>query len=175
MQLADYLVLQFDDTVARHRGQVLDVVPRDRQKERLPGGNSIAWATYHVGRHAALALDVLQHPSTAVALSEPGEGLQEVEQDWLAGITAEQADEYATAVFADVRRYLATAPDLDARVDVGAGLRAAGIDEERYGWLYRMWDQPVAFLVAWPLTGHVTNHVGEMIATRNQMGLSPFR
>jgi hypothetical protein len=28
--------------------------------------------------------------------------------------------------------------------------------------------------VRWPLTGHLTNHVGEMIATRNRMGLSPF-
>ncbi|MCU1415271.1 MAG: hypothetical protein JWN80_2611 [Microbacteriaceae bacterium] len=175
MELTDYLVFQFDDTVARHRAQVLDLVPRDRQKDRLPGGNSIAWATYHVGRHAALALDVLGRRSATVALSPPGEGLQEVEQDWLADVSPEEADSYATAVFAEVRAYLSTGPDLGSRPDVAAGLRASGIDENVFGWLYRMWDQPVAFLVAWPLTGHISNHVGEMIATRNQMGLSPFR
>jgi hypothetical protein len=175
MELADYLVFQLDDTLARHRSQVLDLVPRDRQKERLPGGNSIAWATFHVGRHAALALEVLGAGTSASTSRGAGDGLQELEQDWFASVTAEQADEYTTAVFADVRRYLASGPDLDERVDVAAGLRAAAIDEQAFGWLYRMWEQPVAFLVAWPLTGHITNHVGEMITTRNQLGLSPFR
>ena len=175
MELSRYLVLQFDDTVARHHSQVLGTVPFERQKERMPGGNSIAWATYHVGRHAALALEVLGRPSSASTIMGPGSGLQEVEQDWFVEITAEHAAAYATAVFADVRSYFSTAPDLDAKIDVVAGLRAAGIDETTFGWLYRMWDQPVSFLVAWPLSGHVTNHVGEMIATRNQMGLSPFR
>jgi hypothetical protein len=185
VELADFLVTQFDDTVARHRGQVLDLVPAERQKERMPGGNSISWATYHVARHASLALSVLdvrQHSGHLLdgfeqAATAPGSGLQEVEQDWNVGIPADHADAYAAAVFADVRAFLRslTPTVLDARVDVAGGLRAAGVDETVFGWLYRMWDQPVAFLVGWPLTGHVTNHVGEMIATRNQMGLSPFR
>ncbi len=175
MELSDYLVFQLGDTVARHRDQVLDLVPRERQKERLPRGNSIAWATFHVGRHAALALDVIGFPSDVPTSRRPGDGLQEVEQDWFDGVTAEEADEYTTAVLADVQRYLSTGPDLDRRPDVASGLRAAGIDESVFGWLYRLWDQPLAFLVAWPLTGHITNHVGEMIATRNQFGLSPFR
>jgi hypothetical protein len=39
-----------------------------------------------------------------------------------------------------------------------------------------MWGgQSLGFLVRWPLIGHITNHVGEMISTRNQQGLSPFR
>jgi len=32
----------------------------------------------------------------------------------------------------------------------------------------------VGWLVRWPLLGHVGSHAGEMIATRNRMGLSPF-
>jgi hypothetical protein len=41
--------------------------------------------------------------------------------------------------------------------------------------LRRMWTgKPAAWLIRCPLTGHIGNHVGEMLATRNRMGLSPF-
>ncbi len=185
MDITRYLLAEFDETVARLRSQVLELVPVERQKERMPGGNSITWATWHVARHASLALSVVgfeREPSSFLSVVDPvatagGSGLQEVEQDWLAGVPSAVAAEYAFAVFADVRRYLATldADTLERRVDVAAALRAAQVDETVFGWLYRMWDQPVTFLVRWPLTGHIINHVGEMIATRNQMGLSPFR
>ncbi|CAN5164296.1 hypothetical protein BH09ACT3_BH09ACT3_00530 [soil metagenome] len=58
MDLHDWLVSEFDDSTARLRGQVLDLVPRDRQLERMPGANSISWSAFHVARHAALALRV---------------------------------------------------------------------------------------------------------------------
>jgi hypothetical protein len=35
--------------------------------------------------------------------------------------------------------------------------------------------QPAAFFVRWPVIGHAINHVGEMIATRNRIGLSPYQ
>jgi len=38
-----------------------------------------------------------------------------------------------------------------------------------------MWQgKPTAWLARWPLLGHIGSHAGEMIATRNRMGLSPF-
>jgi hypothetical protein len=186
VDLSQWLVAELDDTVARLRSQVLDLVPRERQGERMPGGNSIRWATFHVARHAALALAVVGRgpltddprlASFGADAASPGNGLQEVEQPWAAELDALAVDEFATSVFLDVRAYLtALSPDdLDDRPDTVERLRAAGIDDTVFGWLYRMWDQPLAFLVRWPLIGHVTNHVGEMIATRNQMGLSPFR
>ncbi len=69
----------------------------------------------------------------------------------------------------------ADGPDLDAVPDTEAALARAGVGTDAFGWLYRLWSgQPAAFLVRWPLLGHVANHVGEMVATRNRMGLSPF-
>ena len=68
------------------------------------------------------------------------------------------------------------APDGLERVPDATGvLRRGGVDSGTFDWLYRMWDgKPAAFLVRWPVIGHVANHTGEMIATRNRMGLSPF-
>jgi hypothetical protein len=39
-----------------------------------------------------------------------------------------------------------------------------------------MWQgKPTAWLVRWPLLGHIGSHAGEMIATRNRMRLSSTR
>ncbi|NEM91626.1 DinB family protein [Galbitalea soli] len=186
MDLTQWLVAELDDTSARLDGQILSIVPSERQGERMPGGNSITWATYHLARHASLALQVTGfYPLEAdprlaefdPAATVPGSGLQEVEQPWAAALDAAEVAAFAGSVITDVREYLATLDGaaLDDRPDVAAALRAAGIDETSFGWLYRMWDAPLGFLVRWPLLGHITNHVGEMIGTRNQMGLSPFR
>jgi hypothetical protein len=38
-----------------------------------------------------------------------------------------------------------------------------------------MWaGQPVSFFVQWEVVGHRLNHLGEMIAVRGRLGLSPF-
>jgi len=187
MDLSQWLVAELDDTTARLRGQVLDLVPRERQLERMPGGNSISWAVFHVARHAALALRVAGFlepgPDERLASFDPravagGAGLQEVEQPWAAEFDPVAVDGFASSVLGDVRRYLGglSPAALDERPDVESGLEACGIEPEEFGWLYGMWGgQPLGFLVRWPLIGHVTNHVGEMISTRNQLGLSPFR
>jgi hypothetical protein len=75
------------------------------------------------------------------------------------------------------RRHLAAldADDLEVIPDTAAALAQAGVPVDTFDWLYRLWsDKPASFLVRWPLIGHVTTHVGEMVATRNRMGLSPF-
>jgi hypothetical protein len=146
MDLTQYLVAELDDTTARLRGQVLDLVPPERQLERMPGANSIAWATFHVAKHAALALRVagfLDHrPDERLAsfdgqAAAHGAGLQEVEQPWAAGFDAAAVDRFASSVLGDVRRYLGTLGPaaLDERPDVEAGLEASGIDRTQFGWL----------------------------------------
>ena len=186
MDLTTWLLAEHDETQARHRDQVQRIVPADARTARLPGGNSIRWATYHVARHAALALVVAgaaepepdprlaAFPAAAV---RGGAGLQEVEQAWAADLDLAAVDAFAAAVADDVRGFLAglRPEELDRVPDVAARLRAAGVDADEFGWLHRMWDGPVGFLVRWPMLGHWTNHVGEMIATRNQLGFSPFR
>ncbi len=51
----------------------------------------------------------------------------------------------------------------------------AGVRPEVVPWLHAMWEgKPVSWFVQWEAVGHGINHVGEMIAVRGQLGLSPF-
>jgi hypothetical protein len=186
MDLAAWLVAEHDDTAARWRDQVLAVVPPEARLARLPNGNTMRWTMYHVARHAALALDVVRGTAGApdprlrdfpAEATAGGAGLQEVEQAWAADLDPDRVVAHLADVLADVRAWLAgVAPgDLDRRPDVRGALRAAGVSEDAFGWLHAQWDGPVAFLVRWPLLGHVTHHVGELITVRNLLGHSPFR
>jgi hypothetical protein len=105
-----------------------------------------------------------------------GIGLEEAAPALAGELSPEQVDGYLDDVLTAVRRFLAgPAIDLDAVPEVRGALIQAGIEPFDFGWLHRMWqDKPAAWLVRWPLTGHLLSPVGEMIATRNRMGLSPF-
>jgi hypothetical protein len=186
VQLSTWLVAELDETVERLTRQVIEIVPPEARRERLPGANSIGWATFHVARHARLALRVsgidVSHSDALLADADPAviapsSGLHEVEQPVLAFLATAQIDEYALAVFGEVRSYLSGlgAGPLDPVSDIAEALRQTGLDEGEFGWLYGLWSQRNGFLVRWPLIGHITHHVGEMITLRNQMGLSPFR
>jgi hypothetical protein len=178
--LRAWLLGDIDETFARLQGQVLAVVPLERQAERVGEGNSIVWATYHVARHGALALAVLgATPATPALVSgEGGGGLEEDEQPWSTALDPADVGQYVTETIARTRELVAKM-DLERLDAVPEGIRevltGSGVDRERYPWLYAMWlEKPAAFFVRWPLLGHLTNHVGEMLATRNRMGLSPF-
>ncbi len=187
MKLSEYLLAEHDEAINRLRSQILGIVPLDRQLERLPGANSVTWITFHVARHAALALSIVGETAgirdSRLEGFDPratvgGSGLTEVQQPFTDNLDPASVNDYALSVFADVRRYLETVTEtsLDALPDTEAALDAAGVEHDTFDWLYRMWaDQPVAFLVRWPLTNHLTHHIGELTGMRNQMGLSPFR
>jgi hypothetical protein len=173
------LVDELDDTATRLRAQVLSQVPEERRRERPGGGNSITWACYHSARHTDLALAVLTGGDVMLPPQSRrgGGGLEEDEQSWAAGMDPATAADYLVEALAGARDYVDSADGskLERVPETAAILSDVGVPREGYEWLYRMWsDKPAAFLVRWPLTGHVTNHVGEMIATRNRMGLSPF-
>ena len=185
MDLTQWLVGEIDDITTRLRTQVLELVPPSRRRERPGGGSPILWNTFHAARHASLALAVLsreQGPERAawldalVSKAGPGIGVEEAAPSWADELSPEQVDRYLDDVRADPRRFLAgPAIDLDAVPDTGGALIRAGISPGEFGWLHRMWQgKPAAWLVRWPLLGHVGSHAGEMIATRNRMGLSPF-
>lgn len=172
MDLRTWLLDELDDATTRLRGQVLHLVPPERRLERPGGGNSIAWSLLHVARHADLALTVVTGGEPAVRRG--GDGLDEGQQD--VPLDPESPAAYALDVLARARELLATldAAALDTVPDTATALEASDVPRDRYDWLYAMWsDRPVAFFVRWPLIGHVNNHVGEMIANRNRMGLSP--
>lgn len=184
MDLTQWLVAGHDDTVGRLRGQVLTLVPPGRRTERPGGGSPILWNTLHIARHAAVALDALA-PGTApaapgwladLAAGDATAGLEEAPAPWADDLAPASVDAYLEDVLAGTRSYLeGEAIDFDAVPDVAAALSRAGIGGNGVPWLRAMWSgKPAAWLIRWPLTGHVTNHVGEMLATRNRMGLSPF-
>jgi hypothetical protein len=186
MDLSTWLVAELDDTVARWSNQVVGLVPAEARRDRFPEANSIDWATFHVARHAALALRVVGAElsgsdavleSLDAVLAAPSAGLHEVQQPVLDLIDTSQVDRYASTVFGELRGYLGgiDAHTIADEVDVATELAAIGLDSDQFGWLYRLWATPDGFLVRWPMIGHIIHHVGEMISLRNQMGLSPFR
>jgi hypothetical protein len=188
VDLSEWLLGEFDESVGRLRHQVLERVTEERRLECPGGGNSIVWGQFHVARHTALALSVLvpEDPQPTGSFSEvtsgstvvpDGAGLQEIEQPWGQGLTPDGVNAYSADVRDRARRYLAgLSPErLDEIPAVDEALEDAGVRQEEFGWLFEMWaGQPTAFFVRWPIIGHLANHVGEMIATRNRMGLSPF-
>lgn len=189
MRVGESLALSLDETLARQRTQVLEVVPVERCAERLPLSNSIAWNLFHTARHAELALGVLTADGTTTAVElpdarlvqpdvPPGGGLQEVEQPWFDASVGAELVGYNAAVFAAARRYLLEVDELelDRVPSAGDALEASLGDAPELDWLREQWTgRPVSFFVLWPLTAHLVHHVGEAITYRNQMGLSPFR
>jgi hypothetical protein len=186
VDLRTWLADEMVETRNRLANQVLDLVPAERRRERMQGGNSIGWNLFHVARHAGLSLWILRGGSAEASatfdLAEStgisgGGGLEEAEQPWSDQLDPVSVASLLDSVLAAAAVYLGEVPidQLDVHPDVPELLGRAGIDPDRYGWLWKLWqDQPASFFVRWPLLGHVGNHVGEMVAIRNQLGLSPF-
>jgi DinB superfamily len=185
VDLTQWLVAEHDDTAARLRGQVLGLVPAERRAERPGGGSPIIWNTFHLARHGALALDALA-PGAAPAAPDwvagladgaaPAAGFEEAPAPWAGALSAPDVDAYLDRVLDATRAFLAEPGlDFDAVPDVIAALARAGVEDGDLVWLRRTWTgKPAAWLIRWPLTGHVVNHVGEMLATRGRLGLNPF-
>ena len=184
--LRSWLLDEVDETRGRLKTQVLDIVAPERRGDRPGGGSSITWNLFHIARHAGLALSVLTGElSEAVAqldrlprsTAAGGGGLEEAEQPWCGDLDPLLVEAHLNTVLDDVRSYLVEVPleRFEQYPEVRRGLELAGIAPDRFGWLWQMWEgRPASFLVRWPLIGHVGNHVGEMLATRNRLGLSPF-
>jgi hypothetical protein len=108
-------------------------------------------------------------PGTGLSESEDRDAADVLDPDAVAG--------YHRAVHEETARWLAEVDlgELERVPDASARLTAAGVTEGSYPWLHRMWDaKPVAFHVSWEDVGHGLNHLGELVAIRNMLGLSPF-
>lgn len=167
--------------------QVLDLVPIERRAESNDGGSSITFLLWHVARHHDLAINaallgraqVLEsHSSVAVGGVPVWAGLPEAEdREFTASLDPGAVADYHAAVNASTRAWLADADlaILDLQIDAPAALARVGVDEAAFPWLHRMWaGKTGTFFVQWEAVGHQVNHLGEMVAVRNRMGLSPF-
>jgi hypothetical protein len=173
--IRDWILADLADVEGRLRSQVLAAVPPHRRQERPGGGNSVAWATLHIARHAELAIAILGGPDPA---RRGAFGLGEVEPDsWPEPPDPVSIERYALETLEAARGLLATIDldTLDGVPEARAVLERAGVPDDQFGWLYEQWGrQPRAFFLRWPLLAHQTSHIGEMIAARNRMGLSPY-
>lgn len=173
--LTEWILADLADAETRLRAQVLANVAAERRHERPGGGNSVNWATLHIARHAELAVAILGGGEPS---SKGGFGVGEVEPErWPEPADADAIERYALATFTAGQRLLSTIDlgTLDEIPDAAITLERAAVPRDQFGWLYDQWaGQPRAFFIRWPLIAHQTNHIGEMIATRNRMGVSPY-
>jgi hypothetical protein len=180
-----------DDELAlvadRVTAQVLDLVPIERRSEPIDGGSSITFLLWHIARHHDLAVNaallgrpqVLEaHSSVAVGDVPVWAGLPEAEDhEFTASLDPHAVADYHAAVNASTRAWLTDADlaVLDQQIDAPEALTRVGVDEAGFPWLHRMWaGKTGAYFVQWEAVGHQVNHLGEMVAVRNRMGLSPF-
>lgn len=189
MDLTKWVAAEVDGLRRRVDEQVLQLVPPERRRERPGGGPSIVAALWHTGRHADLALhavllgeapllDEWRDDLDAVNLPA-GSGLGEAEDPAdTAQVDATAVGDYLMAVLDAVitslgRLDLASA---DAAVDGTRALRASGVPDDEFGWLFGLWsERPRWWFLQWEVISHTTGHLGEMIATRDRMGLNPFQ
>jgi hypothetical protein len=169
-------------------GGVLSVIPHDRRTERVDGGGiAPIYVLWHMARHQDVAVNrVLAHTDEVVEAwtdrlgvdTDLWRGLAEAEDgDLVEILDPEAVDGYMLAVLDRSAAWLADADlgDLDATAETDEALRGLGLPEDRFDWLYNMWrGKPRSFFLSWEAIGHGYNHLGELIAIRNRMGLSPF-
>jgi hypothetical protein len=173
----------------RLAGGVLDLLPASRRTERVDGGGvAPAYILWHLARHHDVAVNgVLRGADEVVhawadrvgVADDLWRGLAEGEdQDLVSHIDADAVGHYALAVIEATGTWVeeSTAlPELDAVPYSAIALQRLGTPEDRFGWLYSMWDgRPGAFFLSWEAIGHGVTHTGELVSIRNRMGLSPF-
>lgn len=190
MDLRAWLLDAHADLRSRLFTAVVNRVPADRWTEQADqGGSSISWLLLHLARHQDLAIATVirNHPPMflehrdALGLADAPTWAGLTEHEDVSVSTALAADplmNYVTGVFAATQRWLdkLSAMALDTIPDSGRRLeQLALLPPAEVGWLFAMWSEhTVNWFVQWPVLGHGNAHVGEAIAVRNRMGLSPF-
>lgn len=188
MDLRNWIVADLESLRRRLVGGVLSIVPHERRAERVDGGGiAPTYILWHLTRHHDVAVhrlvrgvdEVIEQWTDRLGVADDlWRGLAEGEDGELVDVLDPEAvDGYALAVIDATVAWLADADLslLDQRPDTAAGLHALGVPEDRFSWLYEMWDgQPSSFFVSWEGVGHPISHLGELISIRNRLGLSPF-
>ncbi len=190
MDLQAWLLDSHSDVRRRLFGSVVQHIPTSRWHEQVDGGgSSITWLLLHLARHQDLAIATvirnkpplfLAHASALGLVDAPlSSGIGESEQvEVSAAVPPEALAKYVIATFDATERWLrkvsamsmAVVPDTRRRLHTKAQL-----DPNELDWLFGMWSgHTVDWFVQWPVIGHGQGHVGEAIAVRNRMGLSPF-
>ncbi len=188
MELREWIVSDLRSLRARLAGGVLKLVPAQRRRERADGGGiAPVYVLWHLARHHDVAVNGVLRGTEAVVddwtdrlgVNEKlWRGLAEGEDSDLVGILDPEAvGDYALAVIDTTAEWLdhSGLPAMHDRPETASVLAAIGTPEDRFDWLYSMWEgKPTSWFLQWSAVGHGINHLGELISIRNRMGLSPF-
>lgn len=188
MELRGWIQGELASLRRRLDGGVLATIPHDRRRERVDGGGiAPTYVLWHLTRHHDVAVHrVIRGADEVVAgwtdrlgvHHDLWRGLAEGEDSELVDqLDPAAVDGYALAVIDATAHWLdgADLARLDHHPDTAAALRALGTPEDRFDWLYTMWEgQPASYFLSWEAVGHSVNHLGELVSIRNRMGLSPF-
>lgn len=169
-------------------GGVLRLVPAERLRERADGGGiAPAYILWHLARHHDAAVNGVLRRAEGVVDSwtdrigvrtDLWRGLAESEDQGLVEeLNPEAVGEYALAVISSTASWLERddLPRLEETPDSASALQTLGVPEDRFDWLYSMWEgQSAAWFLRWTAIGHGFNHLGELVSIRNRMGLCPF-
>ena len=188
MDLRNWIISDLESLEARLTNGVLARIPQERRAERLDdNGVAPIYALWHMSRHHDVAVnriirgrgEVIESWTARVGIGDDlWRGLAEAQdQDLVELLDPDGVDGYTCAVIERTIEWLGNADlsVLEQVPDSPAALVALGAPEERFGWLYSMWEgKPASFFLQWEAVGHGYNHLGELISLRNRMGLSPF-
>ena len=189
MDLRDWIISDLKSLRAKLDGEVLSLVRPEQRRERADGGGiAPVYVLWHLARHHDVAVNgVLRGGRGAVVEDwtdrlgiddDLWRGLAESEDTELTDVLdPESVGAYALAVFDSTTGWLEEngLPRMDGRPDTMSALQAIGAPEDRFDWLYSMWDgKPASWFLQWSAVGHGFNHLGELVSIRNRLGLSPF-
>ncbi len=188
MHLRDWIIDDLRSLRAKLNGGVLSLIPPERRRERADGGGiAPVYVLWHLARHHDVAVNAVLRGADAVVDGWTGQlgidrdlwrGLAEGEDSELVDVLDPEAvGAYAMAVFDSTAGWLDShgLPSMDSLPDTTGALQSIGAPEDRFDWLYSMWDgKPAAWFLQWSAIGHGFNHLGELVSIRNRLGLSPF-
>ena len=188
MDLRTWIVADLESLRNRLANGIFAAVPAERLIERADdGGIAGLYMIWHTARHHDLAVnavlrgvpEVLESWRDRVGVTNDSwRGLAEAEDlDLIPQLDPQAVVQYLISVIDETKSWV-TQGDLavlDAVPDSLAVLDQIGTPHDRFDWLYGMWDgKPGSFFLSWEAIGHGYNHLGELTAFRNRLGLSPF-
>ena len=192
MNLQHWIAADHTSVLTRFDNAIVMHVPVEQWK--VSGGPdapspSITWLLFHMTYHQDLALNTAVRNHRPVLAEHrdhlgighlpPSAGLSESEDRAVTdAVDIASLREYVDAVAAGTAGWITrlssmaldTVPSASWRLEHKAGIPADG----DLSWLHSMWTgKTVAWFVQWECIGHGHAHVGEMLAIRNRLGLSP--
>jgi hypothetical protein len=188
VDLRRWIIADLTSLRARLQNGFVNIIPAERWRERVDGGGvAPVYVAWHVARHHDVAVNAVLRDEPEVLdawhdrlgfATDTWRGLAESEDHALVDeLDAVAVGNYLLAVLDASVQWLdaGALPDLASIPDSAAALRRLGTPVDRFDWLYAMWDtKPAHFFLSWEAVSHGYNHLGELTAIRNRMGLSPF-